>query len=156
MYNKQIGVKFYYFIHSIMERIDFNMAYINYNANPVNKNTGDCTVRAISVLMNQSWEDTYTDLSMVGYYLHDMPSSNQVWGEYLYLNGYYKNIIPDVCPACYTIKEFCRDHPHGSYLVATGSHVVAVINGDYIDTWDSGYEIPIYYYVKGERDHGRK
>lgn len=57
------------------------MAYINYNANPVNKNTGDCTVRAISVLMNQSWEDTYADLTMVGYYLHDMPSSNQVWGE---------------------------------------------------------------------------
>ena len=85
---------------------------------------------------------------MVGYYLHDMPSSNQVWGEYLRLNGYRKHVIPDTCPACYTIKEFCRDHPYGSYLAATGSHVVAIINGDYIDTWDSGFETPVFYFKK--------
>lgn len=28
--------------------------FVRFNANPVNKNTGDCTVRAISVLMSQS------------------------------------------------------------------------------------------------------
>ena len=85
---------------------------------------------------------------MTSYYLSDMPSSNNAWGEYLYLNGYRRFIIPDTCPVCYTIKDFCLDHPHGRFLVATGSHVVAVIDGDYYDTWDSGYEIPIYYFEK--------
>lgn len=122
--------------------------FVRFNANPVNKNTGDCTVRAISVLLNQSWRDTHADLSMTSYYLSDMPSSNASWGEYLILNGFTRRVIPDTCPACYTIKEFCMDHPKGRFLVATGSHVVAVIDGDYYDTWDSGYEVPIYYYER--------
>lgn len=122
--------------------------FVRFNANPVNKNTGDCTVRAISVLLNQSWRDTHADLSMTSYYLSDMPSSNASLGEYLILNGFRRRVIPDTCPACYTIKEFCMDHPKGRFLVATGSHVVAVIDGDYYDTWDSGYEVPIYYYER--------
>ena len=122
--------------------------FVRFNANPINKNTGDCTVRAISVLLNQSWRDTHADLSMTSYYLSDMPSSNASWGEYLILNGFRRRVIPDTCPACYTIKEFCMDHPKGRFLVATGSHVVAVIDGDYYDTWDSGYEIPVYYYER--------
>ena len=122
--------------------------FVRFNANPVNKNTGDCTVRAISTVMNQSWRDTHADLAMTSYYLNDMPSSNSSWGEYLILNGYRRYVIPNTCPACYTIKEFCMDHPKGRFLVATGSHVVAVIDGDYYDTWDSGWEVPIYYYER--------
>jgi hypothetical protein len=49
---------------------------------------------------------------------------------------------------CYTIKEFCKDHPIGDYLLGTGSHVVAVLDGNYYDTWDSGSEVPIYYFKR--------
>lgn len=38
----------------------------------------------------------------------------------------------------------------GRYLLALDQHVVAVVDGDYYDTWDSGNEIPIYYWMKGE------
>ena len=38
------------------------------------------------------------------------------------------------------------DNPYGRYILATGEHVVAIENGDYYDTWDSGDEIPIYYW----------
>ena len=125
------------------------MSFIAFNANPINRNTGDCTVRAISTLMNQSWRDTHADLAMTSFYLSDMPSSNRSWGEYLYLNGYRSHMIPDTCPAGYTIRQFAKDHPYGRYLLATGTHVVAVIDGDYYDTWDSGDEIPVYYWEKG-------
>ena len=57
-------------------------------------------------------------------------------------------IIPNTCPDCYTIADFCNDHPYGTYILATGTHVVAVIDGDYYDTWDSGNEIPIFYWQK--------
>lgn len=120
--------------------------FVDFNANPINRDTGDCTVRAISVLMNQSWRDTYADLSMTAFYLSNMPSANESWHEYLILNGYRRHVIPDTCPKCYTVKEFCMDHPKGRFLLATGHHVVAVIDGDYYDTWDCGYEVPIYYY----------
>ena len=43
-----------------------------------------------------------------------------------------------------TINEFCKQFDSGKYALATGSHVVAAINGDFFDAFDSGYE-PILY-----------
>ena len=90
------------------------------------------------------------DVVEQGGIMYDMPSSNEVWGAYLKKIGYIRELIPNTCPDCYTVKEFCLDHPRGKYLLATGSHVIAVINGNYYDTWDSGDEIPIYYFTKEE------
>ena len=124
------------------------MAFVYYNPNPDRKTVGDCTVRAITIAMDMSWDDIHTDLCMVSHYIHDMPSSNAVWGEYLYLNGFRRHAIPNTCPACYSIRQFARDYPVGTFVLATGSHVVTVVDGDYYDTWDSGSEIPIYYWRK--------
>lgn len=124
------------------------MAYIHKNPNPVKNLVGDCVVRGISILMNKPWDYTYMEIVVQGYNMYDMPSSNEVWGAYLKSQGYVKRLIPNTCPDCYTIKDFCYDHPRGKYLMATGSHVVAVIDGDYYDTWDSGNEIPVYYFTK--------
>jgi len=33
-------------------------------------------------------------------------------------------------------------------ILATGTHVIAVGDGNYYDTWDSGQEVPIYYWRK--------
>lgn len=121
-----------------------------YNPNPKRKLVGDCVVRAISKLTGNDWEDVYLGITLKGYELHDMPSSNNVWEAYLRENGYERTLVPNTCPDCYTVEDFCRDHPTGSYLLATGTHVVAVEDGDYFDTWDSGNEIPIYYFIKKE------
>ena len=81
-------------------------------------------------------------------YMHDMPSSDAVWGEYLRLNGFTKHILPNTCPNCYTINQFTKDYPNGMYVVATGTHVVAVVDGDFYDTSNSGNEMIIYYWKK--------
>lgn len=118
------------------------------NPNPYDNFVGDCTVRAISIILNKDWHETYLYLAMRGYINGDMPSSNATWGSFLKSVGFKRYIIPNECPDCYTIRDFCMDHPRGEYIVATGTHVVAVIDGDYYDTWDSGYQIPIYYWKK--------
>ena len=118
------------------------------NPNPAKNLVGDCVIRGISILTDKSWEYTYMELLVQGYEMFDMPSSNAVWGEYLRTQGYIKKIIPNTCPNCYTVKDFCIDNPQGRYLLATGSHVIAVINGDYYDTWDSRDEVPIYFFTK--------
>lgn len=122
--------------------------YIKENPNPMGIITGDCVVRAISVAEDKNWRDTYVDLCMVGLDLADMPSSNRVWGEYLKDKGYERRVVVDMCPYCYTVKEFCKDNPTGLYVLGTGTHAVTVIDGDYIDAWDSGDEVPVYYWEK--------
>ena len=124
------------------------MAWIFYNPNPQNKLVGDCVIRAISKLTDKSWEDTYMDIVLQGYMMHDMPSANHVWGTYLHEHGFKRNVIPDTCPDCYTVIDFCAEHPTGKYMLATGSHVIAIDNGDYYDTWDSGSELPADYWQK--------
>ena len=120
--------------------------YIKSNINPQNKQVGDCVIRAISTALNQDWETTYIGLAIQGFMMSDMPSSDSVWNEYLKSKDLTRHIVPDTCPNCYTVKQFADDHPKGRYLVFVGQHVVAVIDGNYIDTWDSGDRVPIYYW----------
>ena len=124
--------------------------FIRMNPNPSQNLVGDCVIRAISILTNTSWDYTYMEIALKGYEMRDMPSSNEVWGAYLKSLGYNRYVIPNTCPVCYTVDQFCKDHPDGKYLLATGTHVVAIIDGDYYDTWNSGNEIPIYYFTREE------
>lgn len=124
--------------------------YSYYNANPYKIRVGDCVIRAISKALNQSWEDTYIDLTIQGYLMGDLLSSNAVWGAYLKSKGFTRDIISNDCPECYTIEDFCNEYPKGTYIIGTGTHCVVVENGCVFDTWNSSGESPIYYYHKGE------
>lgn len=123
------------------------MAFIYANPNPRHVRVGDCTVRAISLATGMAWEDAYAALSAYGFMLCDMPTSNDVWGQYLDDSGFSKDIVHGSCPHC-TIKDFARENPEGVFVLGTGTHVVCVINGDYLDTWDSGDETPIFVWRK--------
>ncbi len=122
--------------------------YTYYNPNPQRKRVGDCVIRAISLALGESWEDVYSDLSVKAYLLSNMPSSDSVWGAYLRNKGYKIHTLPDKCPDCYTLEDFCKDHSKGTYIVKTDNHVVTCIDGNVYDTWDSSQEVPIYYFAK--------
>lgn len=124
------------------------MSYVYYNEHPFGKQNGDGVIRAISKVMNYTWEQTYIELCILGYTMRDWGDSNEVWDAYLRGCGFKRRVIPNTCPDCYTVSDFTYDHPTGEYILATGSHAVAVINGDYYDSWDSGNEVPIYYYSR--------
>lgn len=117
-----------------------------YNPNPAGKLTSDCVVRAICRVTGKSWDRVMAELYLFSMELKEMPSTNTLWREYLRSLGFVRTAIPDTCPDCYTIKDFCEDHPQGTFILATGRHLVAVVNGDYYDTWDSGEKVPIYYW----------
>ena len=121
------------------------MAYVEFNPNPNGKHVGDCVVRAICKVTGNSWERTYIELCLQGFMMSDMPSANHVWGAYLVGKGFRRSIIPDTCPDCFTVKDFCKEYIAGTYILATGSHVIAVEDGDYFDAWDSGDEVPVFY-----------
>ena len=120
------------------------------NPNPSGSYVGDCVIRAISITSGKSWYEIFVELCLQALIMYDMPSSNRVWNEYLKSEGYTRHIIPSDCPDCYTVRDFCSEHFKGRYILGTGSHVIAVIDGKYYDTWDSGDESPIYYWTKEE------
>lgn len=122
--------------------------YVYYNPNPLSKFVGDCVVRAISKVMDKDWDYTYDRICEEGRVLKDMPSSNSVWGSYLKSKGFKRYIIPNSCPNCYSVTDFCKDNPIGTYVLGLDGHVIAVINGDYFDTQDSGFGCPTYYWRK--------
>lgn len=121
--------------------------YIKYNMNPCDKRTIDCSVRALSALMDKDWDTVYLQLVMTGFGMCDMPSSKAVINEYLRAAGYQRYLTPDKVGG-YTVRDFSEEHRTGKYLLATDSHVVPVISGNYIDTWDSGLECPLFYWKK--------
>lgn len=128
--------------------------YVEYNANPHRKRVGDCTVRALSKVLGQEWENTFIELCLQGFIMHDMPSSNNVWGAYLKHKGFKRSSVKTECPDCYTVRDFCEEYPRGTYVLALDKHVIAVKDGDYYDSWDSGDEVPLYYW-QAEEDEAR-
>lgn len=123
--------------------------FIQYNKNPHGNFTGDCVIRAIATAMDAEWDDVWLGIMVIAFREKDMMDSNRIWQQYLHENGYKRINIPDTCPDCYTVNDFVRDNPQGTYILGTGSHVIAVKDGYYYDTGDSGNEVPIYYWMKG-------
>ena len=123
--------------------------YRYFNPNPLlNNHTGDCVIRGLCMLTGDDWDTVYIHIVVEGYRMKMMPSDNPVWGSYLKRAGYSRYLIPEECPVCYTLKDFCQEYDHGKFLVATGTHVIAVVDGNYYDTWDSGDETVLYYWKK--------
>ena len=122
--------------------------WIKYNPNPTGRNVGDCSVRAVSAALGIDWENAYDLITEAGRAMGDMPSSDSVWGSVLRQNGFYRESIPNTCPDCYTMENFCRDNPDGIFVVGFGGHVATVIDGDLYDSWDSSQEIPVYVWYR--------
>jgi hypothetical protein len=125
------------------------MAFRRYNAHPDDSNIDDCVVRAVSTFYNISWEQAYLMIVLQGYKMKLFPTNrNDVWGTMLHEQGCDFAYIPNMCPNCITVEKFANDHPKGRYILGTTTHAIAVVDGVYYDTWNSGQEYPVYYFKK--------
>ena len=120
--------------------------WIRCNPNPLGKQTGDCVIRAVAIATDQSWRETYRDLCEEGERCGDLPNSNPVWGNYLRKHGARQFLLPETCPTCISVRAFCDRYPEGVYVIGTGEHAVAVIDGDHYDSFDSGEMTPTYFW----------
>lgn len=127
------------------------MAYSYYNPNPIKNNTRDCAIRAVAKALDVDWENAFARISAMAYGMGETMDSNAVWGAVLRQNGFYRDVIPNTCPYCYTISNFCKDHPKGIFVLATGDHAVTVVDGVIYDTWNTSELIPQYYWYKEDK-----
>ena len=124
--------------------------FIEYNINPVANRTEDCGIRAVAVALGLTWEQAFDLLAYNARAMGDVMHSNAVIGSVLRQNGFNKALIPNQCPDCYTIADFAIDNPKGDFVVGTGSHVVAVVDGNIIDTFNSKDLVPVWYWYRKE------
>ena len=122
-----------------------------YNPNPTGRKVGDCALRAVAKALDTDWETAYAMITINGFSMGDMPSSDSVWGAVLRQNGFYRNAIPNTCPDCYTAEQFAKDHPEGVFVLGFGGHVATVKDGDLYDSWDSSQASPQFFWYKKER-----
>lgn len=119
-----------------------------FNPNPQSLMVGDCTVRAICAVTGLDWDTVHEELCDLSRDMADMPSSDRVWWELLRRYGFRWRRLIDRCPDCYTVADFAREHPYGDYVLGPPEHAVAVIDGRWWDTWDSGGTVPTYYLTR--------
>lgn len=117
-----------------------------FNPNPQGLNVGDCTVRSICAATGLDWRTVHRALCDLSGDMADMPSADRVWWTLLEQLGFTQKRIIDRCPECYTVEDFCRDHPRGIYILGPHEHAVCVISGDWLDSWDSGQTVPTYFF----------
>ena len=119
-----------------------------YNPNPIGMNgVGDCAVRAIAKALDISWEQAYTKLCVNGFLMGNLPNADIVWGAVLRESGFNRSVIPNTCPECFTVDDFCKEHPKGVFVVKSQDHVATVVDGVLYDSWDSSRNVPIYYWT---------
>lgn len=128
--------------------------WIYANPNPCRREEPDCVVRAISIATGSAWRAVHDDLCELSREECTMPSVNWLWEKYLRMRGFEKFLLPDECHECVTVRRFCDRYRKGTYIIGTGSHAVAVIDGNHIDSWDSGDEIPTYFFRKRGKRNG--
>ena len=109
-----------------------------YNANPKNKHTTDCVVRAICTALDQPYNKTIKELSELwietGYQMSDV----KCYGKYLESKGFVKYKQPRKPDNTkYTGKEFVKIFEGVCVAHLGGNHVVCVKNGKVLDIWDS-------------------
>lgn len=100
------------------------------NANPDMNDIEDCTIRAISVAEDISWDEAYMKLSESARKMRLMMNSVPAIEKYLDMH-YDRKCFNDM-----TVGEFIETHPRGTYLITMKGHITVLKNGINYDTFD--------------------
>lgn len=106
------------------------MAYKYYNANPLNRDIQDCTIRAISVAEGKTWDKTYEELSDIA------ESEGILLDDVDFIEEYLDDRYDRVPHYAKTVGEFIKEYPYGIYLITMNGHITVVIDSILYDTFD--------------------
>ena len=106
--------------------------YKYYNANPLGRHVSDCSVRAISLATNRSWDDTYIELANFA------RQQAITFSEIEFINEYLAERYERFCPDSQIIqlKDFLELQLPGRWLITMSGHITCAIDGVCYDTFD--------------------
>lgn len=118
--------------------------YVYYQPNKldIKDKYGDCTIRALSKVLNLNWIDTY--LKTVPFCIkYQTPNifnlPQKLEAEAMAELGFiYHGVSNKKGTKRPTVDKFAKEHPFGVFIANVANHEVAVVDGKYYDTWDCG------------------
>lgn len=127
-----------------------------FNANPKQKKCGDCVIRAISVALDMTWEDTIRDMTEFGIKKGYIINDQKLYPLYLKEKGFIEMKEPRSSSNLkMSVNETIRKgyFKESDVVVANvGSHhVVCIKNKMVLDTWDSTNQTMHKYWIKGQK-----
>lgn len=100
-------------------------------------------------MLDMTWMEVFEDTLPVCINNQALHNNQIVYTEYLKSKGFvYVGISNKKGTKRPTVKSFAKEHKEGVYFVTVANHVVAVVNGMYYDTWDSGEKSMYGYWCK--------
>ena len=106
------------------------MIFEYYNANPYNRDISDCVIRALSVLTNRTWNETYDELTRLA------GDVGLMFDRVEFVEDYLDDKYERECHYSKTVGEFAREYPYGKYAITMDGHITALIDGKLIDTFN--------------------
>ena len=124
--------------------------YFQPNKKDLKDKFGDCTIRALCKTLDMEWVDAY---KMTIPYCIEYQTPNifnlpaKLEQEVMDKIGFtYFGVSNKKGTRRPTVREFAETHTTGTYILNVANHEVAVVNGQYFDTWDCGaYSLYGYY-----------
>ena len=127
------------------------MKFIEINLNPLEKKTGDCSIRALMKATGDSWDRVYLKLCDIGFDLKTLPNSKETLEKYLEMTGWIRHKMPKKPSGKrYTVKQLAEERG-GTMIIQVANHFTTIYKGDLYDTWDcSDKSVYNYYTLKAK------
>ena len=123
--------------------------YYQPNAKDLKDTYGDCVIRALTKAVGKEWLEVFEGLVPYARELQCMPNGKPCYERYLTEQGFvYYGISNSKGTKRPTVQSFAKDHKEGVYVLRVAHHLVAVSEGYFWDTWDSGNKSLYGYWVK--------
>ena len=118
--------------------------YYQPNAKDLKDEFGDCQIRALARALDCTWVEAYDvtiPICRKAQVSNIFSAPAKIRNKLLAELGFdYHGISNKKGAKRPTVDSFAKDHPHGTYIINVANHEVAVVDGKYYDTWDSGYK----------------
>ena len=108
--------------------------YKYFNLNPLGRHVNDCTVRAIGLALNITWDEAFVYLSEYARKNAIMP--DEVWSIDSFLQEHFIRLCGCKDNVQITVGEFVKLNPVGTYLITMNGHITCCINGCIYDTFN--------------------
>lgn len=126
-----------------------NYKYYQPNKKDLKDDYGDCVIRSLTKVLDMEWLQVFDELLPYARELQCMPNGKPCYEKFLKNKGFiYNGISNKKGSKRPTFDRFAKDHKTGTYVLRVAHHLVAVVDGFYYDTWDSGESSMYGYWEK--------